>query len=62
MTQELKSTATGNSPAPKSRTEQTASSAMTREQRMKKLSDNPRFKIMKPSGKGFVIGGAKPIK
>lgn len=35
---------------------------MTREQRMKKLSENPRFKIMKPSGKGFVIGGAKPIK
>jgi len=48
-----------NSSAPKSRTGLTASSGMTRDERMKKISENPRFKIVKPSGKGFVIGGAK---
>jgi hypothetical protein len=43
-------------------TAQIASSAMTRAQRMKRISENPRFKVAPPSGKGFVIGGAKPIK
>jgi hypothetical protein len=38
----------------------TASSGMTRDEYMKRLSQNPRFRIVKPSGKGFVIGGVKP--
>jgi hypothetical protein len=44
-------------PAP----DQTASTETIRERLEKAISDNPRFKLMKPSGKGFVIGGAKPI-
>jgi hypothetical protein len=39
---------------------QTTGSVMTRDELMKRLSADPRIQIVKPSGKGFVIGGAKP--
>jgi hypothetical protein len=42
------------------RKEATASSETIRERLEREISHNPRFKIMKPSGKGYVIGGAKP--
>jgi hypothetical protein len=37
-----------------------ASKGLTLEDLMKKLLADPRCRIVKPSGKGFVIGGAKP--
>jgi hypothetical protein len=43
-------------------TETTESKETVREQLAKEISDNPRFMVMKPSGKGFVIGGARPAK
>jgi hypothetical protein len=33
---------------------------LTRDELMKELSADPRCRIVQPSGKGFVIGGAKP--
>jgi hypothetical protein len=62
MTQNMKDTNEPNSPAPSSETTiraQTASSAMTLDELMQKLSADPRCRIVKPSGKAFVIGGAK---
>jgi hypothetical protein len=38
---------------------QTASSETVRDKLAKQISNDPRFKIVKPTGKGFVIGGAK---
>jgi hypothetical protein len=63
MTQNMKGTNEPNSSAPnngKTTNECTAaSSGMTRDELMKKLSASPRCRIVQPSGKGFVIGGAK---
>jgi hypothetical protein len=42
--------------------DQTESSETMREAFMKAISGNPRFIPAKPSGKAFVIGGAKPPK
>jgi len=42
-----------------SRTERTASNGTAREQAMKKISENPRFKEAPSSGTGYVIGGQK---
>jgi len=52
--------AEASSPAPENKAAQTASSGMTRDEHMKKLSETPRFKVLKPSGTGFVIGGVAP--
>jgi hypothetical protein len=41
-------------------TEPTAGKETVHELFMKKISGNPRFRAAKKSGKGFVIGGAKP--
>jgi hypothetical protein len=61
MTQTLKPDGAGqNSSAPKSKTDQTASSETIRERLMREISENPRFTEAPISGKGFVIGGAKP--
>lgn len=49
-----------SSSAPTRKTAPTVSSAMTREELMKKLSSNPRFKPAKQSGTAYVIVGAKP--
>jgi len=43
-------------------TARTASKPTARDQAMKKISENPRFKVVRPSGTGFVIGGARPVK
>jgi len=48
-----------NSSAPKKKPEPTGSSAMTREQCIKALSENPATKLASPSGRGFIIGGVK---
>jgi hypothetical protein len=40
----------------------TASSATIREQLTKEISQNPKWREAPNSGKGYVIGGAKPIK
>jgi hypothetical protein len=48
-----------NSSAPSKKPEPTASKGMTREELIKKLSANPRFKEAKPSGKAFIFGGVK---
>lgn len=42
-----------------SKTAQTASKGTAREQAMKKISENPRFKAAPTSGNGYVIGGVK---
>ena len=42
-----------------SRTERTASNGTAREQAMKKISEDPRFKEAPSSGTGYVIGGHK---
>ena len=49
-----------NSSQPKNQIEQTASNETLREKFMKKISGDPRFIPAKPSGKEFVIVGAKP--
>ena len=51
---------TPSSPAPTGKAEQTAGTKMTHAEYMEKLSKDPAFKIIKPSGKGFVIGGVRP--
>ena len=33
---------------------------LTHDEFMAKLAANPQFKIVKPSGQGFIIGGQKP--
>jgi hypothetical protein len=43
-------------------TEAPASTETIRERIEREISQNPRFKIVKPSGRGYVIGGAKPTK
>jgi hypothetical protein len=40
----------------------TGSNATIREKLTKKISENPKWREAPPSGKGFVIGGAKPTK
>ena len=40
----------------------TGSTATIREKLTKKISENPKWREAPPSGKGFVIGGAKPTK
>jgi hypothetical protein len=47
------------SSAPESNSVSTESSETMRERFMKKISGDPRFILAKPSGKAFVIGGAK---
>jgi hypothetical protein len=44
---------------PDSQVEPTASKETTREKYMKTISENPRWSEAKPSGQGFVIGGAR---
>jgi hypothetical protein len=59
MTEKSTTTQAGaNSSAPKSRT---AQNETMREKVMMRSLTNPRFKVAKPSGKGFVIVGAKPL-
>jgi hypothetical protein len=54
------SAASPSSSEVKSEQHQTESSETVRERVMKKISGDPRFIIAKPSGRGFVIVGARP--
>jgi hypothetical protein len=60
MSQTPKTTPAAPSPEPASKpSEPPASSARTREELMKLLASNPRFRIAPKSGKAFVIGGVR---
>jgi hypothetical protein len=45
---------------PENQAEPTASKETVREKYMKTISENPKWSTAKPSGKGYVIGGARP--
>jgi hypothetical protein len=51
-----------NSSATSPTPDQTENSETVREAFMRHISGNPRFQEAKPSGKAFVIGGARPSK
>jgi hypothetical protein len=40
----------------------TASKAMTHEEYMKELSRDPRFKVRRGTGEGFIFGGQHPSR
>jgi hypothetical protein len=50
-----------DSPAPNPK-DAPASRETIRERLEREILNNPRFTLAKPSGKGFVIGGAKPAE